>query len=123
MGLIKAFNLQPYTGRLLVPGEEPVEGSTLVMAVGNNRLAGGGFEVAPKARLDDGRNVAVSGSRLCRHKFRGQRRHGGAAFSQLTRYGGNQLVREAAQRTIPLTPGRRQVPWYLLYPTSVYESN
>ncbi|MBW1756666.1 MAG: lipid kinase YegS, partial [Deltaproteobacteria bacterium] len=24
------------------------------MAVGNNRLAGGGFEVAPKARLDDG---------------------------------------------------------------------
>ena len=26
----------------------------LLMAVGNNRLAGGGFEVAPKARLDDG---------------------------------------------------------------------
>ena len=24
------------------------------MAVGNNRLAGGGFEVAPEARLDDG---------------------------------------------------------------------
>ena len=26
----------------------------LLMAVGNNRLAGGGFEVAPKAQLDDG---------------------------------------------------------------------
>jgi lipid kinase YegS len=54
MGLIKAFNLEPYEGRLLVPGEEPQEGAMLLMAVGNNRLAGGGFEVAPKARLDDG---------------------------------------------------------------------
>jgi diacylglycerol kinase family enzyme len=26
----------------------------LFMAVGNNRLAGGGFEVAPMAKLDDG---------------------------------------------------------------------
>jgi diacylglycerol kinase family enzyme len=54
MGLIKAFNLEPYEGRLLVPGEELQEGAMLLMAVGNNRLAGGGFEVAPKARLDDG---------------------------------------------------------------------
>jgi len=54
MGLIKAFNLEPYEGRLLVPGEEPLEGTMLLMAVGNSRLAGGGFEVAPKARLDDG---------------------------------------------------------------------
>ena len=54
MGLVKAFNLEPHQGRLLVPGEEPVEGSMLVMAVGNNRLAGGGFEVAPQASLDDG---------------------------------------------------------------------
>jgi lipid kinase YegS len=53
-GLIKVFKLQPYEGQLLVPGEEPLEGNMLVMAVGNNRLAGGGFEVAPKARLDDG---------------------------------------------------------------------
>ena len=51
---IKAFNLQPYKGRLLVPGEEPLEGAMLVMAVGNNHLAGGGFDVAPKARMDDG---------------------------------------------------------------------
>jgi len=54
MGLIKAFNLEPYEGRLLVPGEEPVEGAMLVMTVGNSRLAGGGFEVAPEASLDDG---------------------------------------------------------------------
>jgi diacylglycerol kinase family enzyme len=26
----------------------------LLMAVGNNHLAGGGFDVAPKAKLDDG---------------------------------------------------------------------
>ena len=54
MGMIKAFKLKPYEGRLLVPGEKPVDGNMLFMAVGNNRLAGGGFEVAPKARLDDG---------------------------------------------------------------------
>jgi lipid kinase YegS len=54
MGFIKAFGLQPYEGRLLVPGEEPLEGSMLFMAVGNGRLAGGGFEVASEARLDDG---------------------------------------------------------------------
>ena len=54
MGLIKAFGLEPYKGRLLIPGREPIEGSMLFMAVGNSRLAGGGFEVAPKAKLDDG---------------------------------------------------------------------
>jgi lipid kinase YegS len=54
MGIIKAFKLKPYEGRLLVPGEKPVDGNMLFMAVGNNRFAGGGFEVAPKARLDDG---------------------------------------------------------------------
>ena len=54
MGLIKAFGLEPYKGRLLIPGREPIEGSMLFMAVGNCRLAGGGFEVAPKAELDDG---------------------------------------------------------------------
>jgi lipid kinase YegS len=53
-GLIKAFNLKPYEGRLLIPGEEPVEGSMLVMTVGNSNLAGGGFDVAPDASLDDG---------------------------------------------------------------------
>jgi YegS/Rv2252/BmrU family lipid kinase len=64
MGLVKAFSFTPYKGRLLVPGEEPIEGSMVVMAVGNNRLAGGGFEVAPKAQLDDGLlDLAIIGSR------------------------------------------------------------
>ena len=54
MGMIKALNLTPYPGRLLVPGETPIEGSMLFMAVANNRFAGGGFDVAPNAALDDG---------------------------------------------------------------------
>ena len=54
MGMVKALNLTPYPGQLLVPGEDPVEGSMLFMAVGNNHFAGGGFDIAPKAKLDDG---------------------------------------------------------------------
>ena len=54
MGMIKALNLTPYPGQLLVPGEDPIEGSMLFMAVGNNHFAGGGFDVAPMAKLDDG---------------------------------------------------------------------
>lgn len=54
MGFIKALNLSPYPGRVLVPGEEPEEGSILFAAVGNNHFAGGGFDVAPAAKLDDG---------------------------------------------------------------------
>jgi lipid kinase YegS len=54
MGLIKAFRFDPYSVRLLIPGEDPIEGAMLIMAVGNGRLAGGGFEVAPNALLDDG---------------------------------------------------------------------
>ncbi len=54
VGLAKVFSLTPYTGRLLVPGEDPMSGEMLFMAVGNNRYAGGGFDVAPQARIDDG---------------------------------------------------------------------
>ena len=54
MGMVKALNLKPYVGTLLVPGEEPLEGSMLFMAVGNNHFAGGGFDIAPMAKLDDG---------------------------------------------------------------------
>lgn len=54
MGLIKVFDLKPYEGSFEAPGEAPVRGSMLFMAVGNNRLAGGGFDVAPEASLDDG---------------------------------------------------------------------
>ena len=53
-GMLKALNVTPYPGRLVIPGQEPVEGSMLFMAVGNNHFAGGGFDVAPLAKLDDG---------------------------------------------------------------------
>ena len=54
MGMVKALNLTPYPGQLLVPGEDPVEGGMLFMAVGNNHYCGGGFDIAPMAKLDDG---------------------------------------------------------------------
>jgi lipid kinase YegS len=54
MGMIKALNLSPYPGRVLVPGEDPIEGSMLFAAVGNNHFAGGGFDIAPLAKIDDG---------------------------------------------------------------------
>ena len=54
MGMVKALKLTPYPGRVLVPGEEPSTGSMLFAAVGNNHFAGGGFNVAPHAKLDDG---------------------------------------------------------------------
>ena len=54
MGFLKVFGMNPYPVRLLVPGEEPVEAQMVFIAVGNNRLAGGGFAVAPEAKTDDG---------------------------------------------------------------------
>ena len=53
-GLLKIWNMKPYTGRLILPGQAPSEGTMLFMAVGNNSLAGGGFEVAPGADPSDG---------------------------------------------------------------------
>lgn len=54
MGMVKAMNLTPYTGRLLIPGHEAMAGNILFGAVGNNHFAGGGFDIAPNAELDDG---------------------------------------------------------------------
>ncbi len=54
MGLAKAAKLTPYEGQVIIPGEEPMAGQMLLMAVSNNRYAGGGFEVAPAAAVDDG---------------------------------------------------------------------
>ncbi len=54
MGLVKALDLTPYPGRVIVPGEVPTTGSMLFAAVGNNHFAGGGFDVAPLAKMDDG---------------------------------------------------------------------
>ena len=53
MGLVTAAKMEPYRGKLVTPeGEE--HGAMILMAVGNGRLAGGGYDVAPKALLDDG---------------------------------------------------------------------
>jgi lipid kinase YegS len=54
MGFVKAFQLEPYQGRLILPDGVVKEGSMLIMAVGNGRFAGGGYEVAPQASLTDG---------------------------------------------------------------------
>jgi lipid kinase YegS len=54
MGFVRAFQLKPYEGRLILPDGVVQEGSMLIMAVGNSRFAGGGFEVAPQASLIDG---------------------------------------------------------------------
>lgn len=54
MGMVKALELSPYESRVLIPGEPAQDGSILFAAVGNNHFAGGGFDVAPLARLDDG---------------------------------------------------------------------
>ncbi len=53
MGLIKASQMTPYEGTLITAdGEE--RHSLLLMAVGNGRLAGGGYSVTPRALLNDG---------------------------------------------------------------------
>lgn len=54
MGFVKVFQLEPYEGRLIRPDGAVKEGSMLIMAVGNGRFAGGGYEVAPQASLTDG---------------------------------------------------------------------
>ena len=54
MGFIKAFQLQPYEGRLILPDGVVKKGSMLIMAIGNSRFAGGGYEVTPQASLSDG---------------------------------------------------------------------
>jgi len=54
MGLVRLSRMKTYTGRLFLPDGSSEDGSMLVMAVGNNRYAGGGFDVAPRADLTDG---------------------------------------------------------------------
>src|SRR6266487_1862176 len=53
MGAILATNLHHYGGRLTLPDRE-IAGSGPVAIVGNGRQAGGGVQVAPRARIDDG---------------------------------------------------------------------
>jgi lipid kinase YegS len=53
MGAILAMNVHHYRGRLTSPDRE-ITGSGPVAIVGNGRQAGGGLQVAPRARIDDG---------------------------------------------------------------------
>jgi lipid kinase YegS len=53
MGTILAMNVHHYRGRLTLPDRE-ITGSGPVAVVGNGRQAGGGLQVTPRARVDDG---------------------------------------------------------------------
>jgi lipid kinase YegS len=53
MGAILAINVHHYHGRLTLPDRE-ITGSGPVAIVGNGRQTGGGVQVAPRARIDDG---------------------------------------------------------------------
>jgi lipid kinase YegS len=53
MGAILAMNAHQYHGRLTLPDRE-ITGSGPVAIVGNGRQTGGSFQVAPRARIDDG---------------------------------------------------------------------
>jgi lipid kinase YegS len=53
MGAILAMNVHDYHGTLILPDRE-ITGSAPVAIVGNGRQTGGSFQVAPRARIDDG---------------------------------------------------------------------
>ncbi len=53
VGLVKALTMTPHAGKIVTPDGE-FEGAMMLLAIGNGRLAGGGFQVAPRALLDDG---------------------------------------------------------------------
>src|SRR5256714_5485553 len=53
MGAILAINVHHYRGGLTLPDRE-ITGSGPVAIVGNGRQTGGGVQVAPRARIDDG---------------------------------------------------------------------
>jgi len=53
MGAILAMNPRQYRGRLVLPDREIV-GTGPVAVVGNGRQTGGGMQITPRARIDDG---------------------------------------------------------------------
>jgi lipid kinase YegS len=53
MGAILAMNVHHYRGKLMLPDRE-ITASGPVAIVGNGRQTGGGIQVAPRARIDDG---------------------------------------------------------------------
>ncbi|MGI9428631.1 MAG: lipid kinase YegS [Bythopirellula sp.] len=54
MGIVTAAKMNPYECRLTMPDGVDHEGLLLIMAVGNGRQCGGGYQVTPQALLDDG---------------------------------------------------------------------
>jgi lipid kinase YegS len=52
-GIVTAAKMEPYSGRF-VSADEEAEGPFIVLAVGNARQAGGGFQVTRNAMLNDG---------------------------------------------------------------------
>jgi len=52
-GIVTAAKMEPYNGRV-TSADEMAEGAILVLAVGNARQAGGGFQLTRNAYLDDG---------------------------------------------------------------------
>ncbi len=54
MGLVTAAKMSPYECRFTTPDGTVYEGLVLILAVGNGRQCGGGYQVAPKALLNDG---------------------------------------------------------------------
>ena len=54
MGIVTAAKMNPYECRLTVPNGEVYEGLLLILAVGNGRQCGGGYQVTPQAVLNDG---------------------------------------------------------------------
>lgn len=52
-GLLTAATLKAYACAVIAEGQT-LDLSLAMLAIGNGRLAGGGYEVAPQARLDDG---------------------------------------------------------------------
>ena len=53
MALITAVRFRPYQARLIVE-DQLQEGNLLLVAVGNGRQCGGGYQVTPNALVDDG---------------------------------------------------------------------
>jgi lipid kinase YegS len=54
MGVVTAAKMNPYECRFTSATGDVEEGRVLMMAVGNGRQCGGGYQVTPQAILDDG---------------------------------------------------------------------
>lgn len=54
MGLVTAMKMSPYHAKLSTSDGQLHQANLFVVAIGNGRQAGGGFQVAPHAILDDG---------------------------------------------------------------------